>query len=115
MSSSPNSSSSSEFGGAEGPPPRSGHGEHSPAKVFQHLLDVRVPVNVLLGNGTISIRQCLAIERNSLVELEQSAGEDLHLDVSGVRVARGEVVIVEDSAALRITEISAPPPPKAIE
>jgi flagellar motor switch protein FliN len=102
MSSSPNSSSNSSC-------------EHSPAKVFQHLLDVRVPVNVLLGSGTISIRQCLAIERNSLVELEQSAGEDLHLDVNGVRLARGEVVIVEDSAALRITEISAPPPPKAVE
>jgi flagellar motor switch protein FliN len=100
MSSSPNSSSNSE---------------HSPSKVFQHLLDVRVPVDVLLGCGTISIRQCLAIERNTLVELEQSAGEDLQLDVNGVLVARGEVVIVEDSAALRITEISAPPPPKAVE
>jgi flagellar motor switch protein FliN len=114
MSSSPNSSSSSS-----GPRQDAAHqgssAEHSPAKVFQHLLDVRVPVNVLLGSGTISIRQCLALERNSLVELEQSAGEDLHLDVNGVRVARGEVVIMEDSAALRITEISAPPPPKAIE
>ena len=115
MSSSPNSSSSSSLGGAEATPPRTGHCDRSPAKVFQHLLDVRVPVDVLLGYGTISIRQCLAIERNTLVELEQSAGEDLQLDVNGVLIARGEVVIVEDSAALRITEISAPPPPKAVE
>jgi len=79
------------------------------------MLDVQVPVDVLLGTGTVSVRQCLALDRNSLLELTQSAGEDLLLDVRGVQVARGEVVIVEDSAALRITEISAPPPPRAVE
>jgi len=79
------------------------------------MLDVQVPADVLLGTGTVTVRQCLALDRNSLLELTQSAGEDLLLDVRGVQVARGEIVIVEDSAALRITEISAPPPPRAVE
>jgi flagellar motor switch protein FliN len=100
-SSSPNSSSSSDV-------------ESSPARVFQHLLDIHLPADVLLGTGTITIRQCLSIERNSLVELTQSAGEDLLLDVNGVQIARGEIVIVEDNAALRITEISEPPPAGAV-
>jgi flagellar motor switch protein FliN len=85
------------------------------ALVYHQLLDVSVPVSVLLGSGTISVRQCLALERNSLIELSQSAGEDLTLDVNGVSLARGEIVIIEDSAALRITEITAPPPPRAVE
>lgn len=102
MSSSPISSSSSDA-------------DVAPAQVFQQMLDVRVPVDVLLGTGSVTVRQCLALDRNSLLELTQSAGEDLLLDVRGVQVARGEVVIVEDSAALRITEISAPPPPRAVE
>jgi flagellar motor switch protein FliN len=102
MSSSPNSLSSSDAPG-------------SPAHEYQHLLDIRVAASVLLGTGTITIRQCLSIERNSLVELAQSAGEDLLLDVSGVQVARGEIVIVEDGAALRITEISEPPPAGAVD
>jgi len=102
MSSSQNSSSSSER-------------DVAPAQVFQQLLDVQVQADVLLGSGTVTVRQCLALDRNSLLELRQSAGEDLLLDVRGIHVARGEIVIVEDSAALRITEISAPPPPRAVE
>ena len=69
----------------------------------------------MLGTGTITVRQCLALDRNSLVELGQSAGEDLQLTVNGVLLARGEVVIIEDSAGLRITEITSPPPPRAVE
>jgi flagellar motor switch protein FliN/FliY len=102
MSSSPTSSSSSDP-------------DVAPAQVFQQLLDVCVPADVLLGTGSVTVRQCLALDRNSLLELTQSAGEDLMLDVRGVQLARGEIVIVEDSAALRITEISAPPPPRAVE
>jgi flagellar motor switch protein FliN len=96
-------------------PSSSSSSSPSPVQVFQRLLDVRVPATVLLGTGTITVRQCLALDRNSLVELTQAAGEDLLLDVNGVHLARGEVVVVEDVAALRITEISAPPPPKAVE
>ena len=100
MSSSPSSSSSSS---------------PTPAEVYQQLLDVRVPTSVLLGTGTITVREALTLDHDSLVELTQSAGEDLLLDVNGVLIARGEVVVVEDGAALRITEIAAPPPPKAVE
>jgi flagellar motor switch protein FliN/FliY len=63
----------------------------------------------------MTVRQCLALDRNSLVELTQSAGEDLQLTVNGVLLARGEIVIIEDGAALRITEIAPPPPPRAVE
>ncbi len=80
----------------------------APAQPFQRVLDVPCPANVLLGTGVMSVRQCLALDRNSVIELSQSAGEDLQLVVNGVLLARGEVVIIEDSAALRITEIAAP-------
>lgn len=101
MSSSPISSSSSDA-------------VHGPLGAFAPMFDVRCPVSVQLGVGAISIRECLALSVNSVLSLQQSAGEDLALLVNGVALARGEVVIVEDSAALRITEILPPPPPKAI-
>jgi len=94
MSSSQTSSSSSEAPAVAHP--------------FARVRDVSCPVNVLLGTGTMSVRECLALTRNSIVELTQSAGEDLQLVVNGVLLARGEIVIIEDSAALRITEICAP-------
>jgi len=41
--------------------------------------------------------------------LNQIAGGDLKVIVNGVALAQGEVVIVEDSTAIRITEVLAPP------
>ena len=78
------------------------------AAAFAGLLDVGCPVRVVLGTGTISVRQCVALDRNSVIRLAQAAGEDLQVLVGGVLVARGEVVIVEDSTGIRLTEIARP-------
>ncbi len=94
MFSSPTSSSSSEAADAGASP-------------FTGLGDIVCDVWVLLGTGTISVRRCLALQRHSVVRLHQSAGEDLQLMVNGSLVAKGEVVIVEDSTALRVTDIPA--------
>lgn len=91
MSSSPNSSSSSS---------------RAEAGSFEALRDVRCPVSVVLGTGDISVRQVLTLARHHVVRLHQSAGEDLQMLVNGVLVARGEVVVVEDSTAIRLTEIA---------
>jgi flagellar motor switch protein FliN/FliY len=95
MSSSQTSSSSSS--GADGDHP------------FAEFSDIRCPVSVVLGEGAITVRRCLGLQRYSVVPLKQLAGEDLHVMVNGVTVARGEVVIVEDSTAIRITDIPTPP------
>jgi flagellar motor switch protein FliN/FliY len=102
MSSSPNSSSSSEA--ARGPGPALASDDES----FARLVDVRCPVSVVLGTGTISVRECLALVPRSVVRLKQSAGEDVQVVVGNVAVARAEVVIVEDSTAVRLTEILKP-------
>jgi len=92
MSSSPISSSSSSAPDAPGGP-------------FAALADVVCEVWVLLGTGMVTVRRCLALQRQSVLRLNQSAGEDLQVLVNGSLVARGEVVIVEDSTAIRITDI----------
>lgn len=95
MSSSPNSSSSSSLAVVDEPASGS----------FEPYRDVRCPVSVVLGTGTISVRQCLALERASVIRLQQTAGDDVMVVVKGVKLARGEVVVVEDSTAIRLTEI----------
>jgi flagellar motor switch protein FliN len=92
MSSSPISSSSSS------PPDPA-------AAVFDTLADLVCDVWVLLGTGTVSVRRCLTLQRQSVLRLNQSAGEDLQVLANGSLIARGEVVIVEDSTAIRITDI----------
>ncbi len=91
MSSSPSSSSSSSV---------------PPVHPFDPLRDVKCPVSVVLGTGAISVRQVLTLTRHNVLRLDQSAGEDLQMLVNGVLVARGEVVVVEDSTAIRLTEIA---------
>ena len=105
MSSSPSSSSSSNLAAptADVAAARVAPGE------FARFLDVVCPVSVVLGTGSISVRECIALDRNSVVRLGQAAGEDLHVLAGGVPVARGEVVVVDDTAAVRLTEILKPP------
>jgi flagellar motor switch protein FliN/FliY len=73
------------------------------------LSDVVCQIDVLLGTATVSVRECLHWRRNSVIRLRQSAGSDMQVTINGVPVALGEVVIVNDSTAVRVTEILAPP------
>jgi flagellar motor switch protein FliN len=75
---------------------------------FSELADVLCGVAVVLGTGSVTVRRCLGLQRHSVLRLEQSAGEDLQVQVNGVTIAKGEVVIVEDSTAIRVTEIPQP-------
>lgn len=76
-----------------------------PVAPFVGLLDVVLPVTIVLGTGTVSVRRCLALQPDSILRLHESAGEDLIIVVNGIRLARGEVMIVEDSTAVRVTSI----------
>jgi flagellar motor switch protein FliN len=73
------------------------------------LSDVVCRVDVLLGTATVSVRDCLHWKRNSVIRLRQLAGADMQVAVNGVPVAIGEVVIVDDTTAIRVTEILPPP------
>lgn len=73
---------------------------------FARLADVRCPVEVVLGSGTIAVRTCLGLNPDSVIRLGQPAGEDLQVRVGGVIVARAEVVVADDHTALRVTEIA---------
>ena len=66
-------------------------------------------VDVLLGTGTITVRDCLKMQPRTVVRLVQPSGSDLSVRVHGVVAVKGEVVIVDDSTAIRITELLSPP------
>ena len=102
MSSSQTSSSSSEM--------VMGH-EALPASLAP-MFDVRCLVEFILGTGNITIRECLRLEVHGIIRLQQSAGSDLSVRVHNVNVATGEVVIADETTALRINRVS---PPAGVE
>jgi flagellar motor switch protein FliN len=69
------------------------------------MLDVVCAVDVVLGTGTISVRDCLKLQPRSVIRLVQPSGADVDIRVHDVSVARGEIVIMDDSTAVRINEI----------
>jgi flagellar motor switch protein FliN/FliY len=62
-------------------------------------------VDVVLGSASMSVRECLQLRRNSILRLTESAGADMQVLINGIAIARGEIVIVDDSTAIRLTDI----------
>jgi flagellar motor switch protein FliN/FliY len=75
------------------------------------VLDVPVELAVEVGRTTMTIRETLAIAPGSIISLDRMAGEPVDLLVNGRRIARGEVVAVDEEFGLRITEVVAAPRP----
>jgi len=84
----------------------------APPHPFAGLLDVPCFVEVFLGTGRITVRDCLKLQRLSIIRLHQTAGADLDVRIEGVSVAFGEAVIVDESTAVRISTIV---PPRGLE
>jgi flagellar motor switch protein FliN/FliY len=69
------------------------------------LRDVEMEVTCELGRTRMTVRQLLALAPGDVVELDRLAGSPPDLLVNGTLLARGEVVVVDESFGLRITEI----------
>lgn len=69
------------------------------------VLDVKVQVTVQLGSCQLPMREVLALAPGAIVQLNQHAGDPVGLYVNGKLVAHGEVVVVEDSFGIKITDL----------
>jgi flagellar motor switch protein FliN/FliY len=67
--------------------------------------DVPIVIEVLLGKGTIPVRQLVRLEPGMVLRLDSAAGADLIVRATGVAVCLSEVVIIEDSVAARVTHV----------
>lgn len=71
------------------------------------LLDVPLEVTVELGRTQCYVRDVLALVPGSVLALQRLAGEPVDVLANGRRIARGEVVVVDESFGVRITEVPA--------
>ena len=69
------------------------------------IMDVPLNVTVELGRTTKSISEILDFAPGTIIELERIAGEPIDVLVNGKFVAKGEVVVIEESFGVRVTEI----------
>ena len=69
------------------------------------IMDVPLEVTVELGRTKKSISEILDFAPGTIIELDKIAGEPIDVLVNGKFVARGEVVVIEESFGIRVTEI----------
>ncbi len=69
------------------------------------IMDVPLEVTVELGRTSKSISDILDFAPGTIIELDRIAGEPIDVLVNGKLVAKGEVVVIEESFGVRVTEI----------
>jgi flagellar motor switch protein FliN/FliY len=72
------------------------------------LRDVQMDVTVELGRTSMTVQELLALSPGSVVELDRAAGSPADILVNGQLIARGEVVVIDEDYASRVTEIVTP-------
>ena len=70
----------------------------------RHFLDVPLKITIQLGHRNMKVREILQLQQNSIVELPKSAGENIEIYINGKLVAFGEVLEMEGSAGIRLTD-----------
>lgn len=73
-----------------------------------YLLDVNLQVTVQVGKTLSLVSKVLSWDRGSVIELDKVVGQPLNLLINNKSVAKGEVVVVNEKFALKITEILDP-------
>ena len=69
------------------------------------LLDVNLQIAVELGRARLKFRDVLNLAQGSVVELSRQSSEPVDIMVNGALLATGEVVVVDDHFAVRITKL----------
>ena len=69
-------------------------------------MDVPLKISVELGRSQMTLRQTLELVQGSVIELDRLAGDPVDIFVNERILARGEVVVVDDKFAVRITEVN---------
>ncbi len=72
------------------------------------IMDVPLRVTVEVGKARKTVKEILELSSGSIIELDKLAGDPVDILVNGKLVAKGEVVVIDDSFGVRVTDIVTP-------
>ena len=81
----------------------------TPLEEIAHLQDTRIDLEVELDRKTMTLRELMSIEVDSVLRMERSAGENIDILVDGKVIGFGEIVIIEDAMGVRVTDFGNEP------
>jgi flagellar motor switch protein FliN len=68
--------------------------------------DIPLEISAVLGQTAISLRDVVALQTGSVLELDKLSSDPIDLYVNDILIARGEVVVVDDKFAIKISELN---------
>jgi flagellar motor switch protein FliN/FliY len=69
------------------------------------MYDLKVKVEVVLGEARMTLSQILRLQEGNTVELNRLAGEAVDLLVNGKLIAKAEIVVIDDNFGVKVVEI----------
>ena len=80
-----------------------------PSGVAMNLVkDIPVTLSIELGRTRMSLKELLELEQGAVIELERMVDEPMDVLVNGTLVAHGEVVVIDDTFGVRLTDVAGP-------
>ena len=80
--------------------------ETLPAAARSLVMDIPVSLSVELGQTQLEVREVLALAAGSVIELNKLQEEPVDIRINGRLIARGEIVLVKNNLAVKITELA---------
>jgi len=74
-------------------------------ETWRNYLDLEVPLTVELGRTKLTAAAILELEAHAIVQLPRSTGEGVDVLADNLRLARGEIIMIEDRTGVRINEV----------
>lgn len=82
-------------------------GAETPADELNQFLDIPVKITIQLASRSMRVRDILQLQQSSIIELPKSAGENVDILMNDRLIAFGEVLQLEGSTGIRLTDFSA--------
>ena len=76
----------------------------NPQEEIAPLGDVPVDIEIELDRLIMKTREVLRLEEGSVISTTRSAGENIDIYIGGVLCGSGEVVVIENTLGVRITD-----------
>jgi flagellar motor switch protein FliN/FliY len=68
--------------------------------------DVPLQISAVLGKTALTLRDVVTLQSGSVFELDKLSSDPIDLYVNNILIARGEVVVVDDKFAVKISELN---------
>jgi flagellar motor switch protein FliN/FliY len=76
----------------------------SPQDEIEPMAEVPVTIEVELDRRVMLMREVLELGEGSMIRTSRSAGENIDIYIGGVLGGSGEIVVIEDTIGVRITD-----------